>query len=287
MPCLNGMPHIPDAIESVKSVLPVGRYEIIVADGGSDDGTLDYLRNAGVVLVKGPDSSLYDGLNKAIARVRGQYVFWLNSDDVLVGGIADLWNQARAQSADLATGEAEIAADGATIWRSDHHAQPMSDASVLFSVPTVNSRLIRAGLLRRAGPFRTDIGLAADRHMLLKLLRLAEKRTFLNSIVYRYNSHHGSRTIGGTWKSYRDVHEANLELIRALRDDMPNAEGKKLLDAFASFSIMARVRTGFFGGKPSKALKEGLHAFRDYPSPKNWYSALSLYSRHRRHGSGW
>lgn len=287
MPCLNGMPHIRNAIDSVKSVLPAGQYEIIVADGGSGDGTLDYLRNAGVVLIEGPDTSLYDGLNKAIARVRGQYVIWLNSDDLLGGGIPDLWSMALAQSSDIATGEAEITVDGETIWRSNHHAHAMSVASVLFAVPTINSRLISVGLLQRAGPFRTDIGLAADRYMLLRLLRMAGKRTFLNSTAYRYNAHDGSRTIGGTWKSYQRVHEASLQLIRALREDMSEAEGKSLLEAFDLFSAMACARAEFFRGSPRIALKQSLSAFRDYPSPTNWYRTLFLYSHHRGHGSGW
>ncbi|WP_353643014.1 glycosyltransferase [Mesorhizobium sp. WSM2239] len=287
MPCLNGMPHLPAAIESVKSVLSGDSHEIIVADGGSTDGTLDYLRNAHVTLIEKPDSSLYEGLNNAISRARGQYIAWLNSDDLLLGGVVDLWRKALEDQADIATGEAEIASDGKITWRSDHHAGPMNPASILFAVPTVNSRLVHAGLLRAGGPFPRDIGLGADRYMLLKLLRLAGKRSFQPSTAYRYNSHSGSKTMAATWKSYRDVHDANLRMVQALRDEAPEQDERGLIDAFASLSALASARAAFFGGEPVRALGDGLAAFRDNPSPADWYRGLSLNRHYRGHGSGW
>ncbi len=287
MPCLNGMPHLPAAIESVKSVLSGDSHEIIVADGGSTDGTLDYLRNARVTLIENPDRSLYEGLNNAISQARGQYIAWLNSDDLLLGGVADLWGKAREDRADIVTGEAEIASGGKIIWKSDHHAGPMSSASILFAVPTVNSRLMHAGLLRAGGPFPCDVGLGADRYMLLKLLRLAGKRSFQASTVYRYNSHSGSKTMGATWKSYRDVHDANLRMTHALRDEASGQDERGLIDAFASLSGLASARAAFFGGAPVKALGDGLSALRDNPSPTGWYRGLSLHRRYRGHGSGW
>lgn len=287
MPCLNGMPHLPAAIESVKSVLSGDSHEIIVADGGSTDGTLDYLRNARVTLIERPDRSLYEGLNNAISQARGQYIAWLNSDDLLLGGVADLWRKAREDQTDIVTGEAEIASDGKVVWRSDHYAGPMSPASILFAVPTMNSRLMHAGLLQAAGPFPCDIGLGADRYMLLKLLRLAARRTFQPSTVYRYNSHSGSKTMAATWKSYRDVHEANLRMTRALRDEASGQDERGLIDAFASLSSLAAARAAFFGGEPIKAMGDGLAAFRDNPSPADWYRGLSLNRHYRGHGSGW
>ncbi|MET3580142.1 glycosyltransferase involved in cell wall biosynthesis [Mesorhizobium robiniae] len=287
MPCLNGMPHLPAAIESVKSALPAADCEIIVADGGSTDGTRDFLRNSGVRLIESPDRSLYEGLNKAIAQARGEYIVWLNSDDLLLGAVVDLWRKAREEKADLVTGEAEIASEGKIVWRSDHHVRPMNPASILFAVPTANSRLMHAGLLRKAGPFQCDIGLGADRHMLLKLLRLSDKRSYLTSTVYRYNSHGGSKTMAATWESYHDVHDANLQMVPALRDQLGDASERGLLDSFASLSALAKARAHFFGGRPKKALNVGLLACRYNRSPTSWYRGLSLHRLNRGHGCGW
>jgi hypothetical protein len=57
-----------------------------VADGGSADGTVDYLRQSGVRLIEGPDRSLHDGLNQALAAAAGDYLVWLKADDALPPG---------------------------------------------------------------------------------------------------------------------------------------------------------------------------------------------------------
>ena len=65
--------------------------EHIVIDGGSSDGTVDLLRRWEAMdhgpgysfrWVSEPDRSHADALNKGFARVRGEVVGWLNSDDV-------------------------------------------------------------------------------------------------------------------------------------------------------------------------------------------------------------
>ena len=40
----NGMPHVRHAVESVRS-LTYSNYELVVQDGASTDGTLEYLRS--------------------------------------------------------------------------------------------------------------------------------------------------------------------------------------------------------------------------------------------------
>jgi hypothetical protein len=146
---------------------------------------------------------------------------------------------------------------------------------------------MHAGLLRTAGPFPCDIGLGADRYMLLKLLRLAGKRGFQPSTAYRYNSHSGSKTMAATWKSYRDVHGANLRMTRALRDEASAPDERGLIDAFALLSALAAARAAFLGGEPVKALGDGVATLRDYPSPGKWYRGLWLNRHYRGHGSGW
>lgn len=78
---------------SVDSVLGQGyrRLELIVADGGSTDGT-----QATLVRLQSGDSRLRwfseaddgpaDALNKALLRTRGTLIGWLNSDDLYVPG---------------------------------------------------------------------------------------------------------------------------------------------------------------------------------------------------------
>jgi glycosyltransferase involved in cell wall biosynthesis len=61
--------------------------ELVVIDGGSDDGTLELLqsRNSEVdYWLSEPDRGIYDAMNKGIAAARGEYVLHLNAGDRLL-----------------------------------------------------------------------------------------------------------------------------------------------------------------------------------------------------------
>ena len=287
MPCLNGMPHLPNAIASAHASLPAASFEIIVADGGSTDGSVEYLREAGVTLLQGPDGSLYHGLNKAIANANGSHIVWLNADDVVLPAMQGLVDRAVREGADIVTGEAEIATGETVTWRSDHHARRMSSESLLFAVPTINARVFSRALLSRAGPFRTDIGLGADRHMLLRLLSLDPKRAMVAEPVYRYQSHAGSRTMGGSWASYRSVHAAHLSMAGALAGDPAAGVDGGLLDAFTSVSRLASARAGLLKGDVLHAARDGIAAVVARPNPGHWRRAIALHRAFRNLGSGW
>lgn len=60
-------------------------YEHIIVDGGSSDGTQDYLRELGdaVIWVSERDRGPYDGMNKGAAMAKGDWIMFLNSGDTL------------------------------------------------------------------------------------------------------------------------------------------------------------------------------------------------------------
>lgn len=287
MPCLNAMPQIVAAVDSAKAALAGELYEIIVADGGSTDGTLDYLRMAGVTLLEGPDSSLYEGLNKAIAAARGDYAVWLNSDDLLRAEIVELTHLARRSSAEMATGEVQIVAGGKVVWESAHHNARFDFSSLLFGVPNINCRVISVELLRAAGPFALGLGLGADREMMLRLLDLAGNRVALPKSVYCYHAHPASRTMAGSWKSYRSVHEANLKLVSHLRATGQGADRGRIIEAYEAFSSLALARAELFAGDWRSATGTTVAAIGKHPTPGDWGRGLSLHRRYRGQGSGW
>lgn len=59
------------------------KLEIVIVDGGSNDGTLDYLKNQTFCTnwVSEKDKGIYDAMNKGIEMSNGEYLWFLNSGD--------------------------------------------------------------------------------------------------------------------------------------------------------------------------------------------------------------
>ncbi len=87
-PSYNHAEFLARTIASVQSQQGEFELEHIVIDGGSTDGTLDILREAGDAIrwTSEPDNGQTDALNKGIAQATGDIVGWLNSDDVYEPG---------------------------------------------------------------------------------------------------------------------------------------------------------------------------------------------------------
>jgi glycosyltransferase involved in cell wall biosynthesis len=81
-PVFNSTRWIDLCVRSVRHALQGQSYEHIVVDGGSTDGTLEYLKQQqDIRLILGPDKGMYDALNKGMAAARGHILGHLNADE--------------------------------------------------------------------------------------------------------------------------------------------------------------------------------------------------------------
>jgi glycosyltransferase involved in cell wall biosynthesis len=90
MPSLNQAAFIAAAVESVLSQ-SCPQLELIVADGGSTDGTQAWLaqrqeQDARLRWFSEPDTGPAEALNKALRQAKGTMIGWLNSDDLFTPG---------------------------------------------------------------------------------------------------------------------------------------------------------------------------------------------------------
>jgi glycosyltransferase involved in cell wall biosynthesis len=83
------MPYLIEAVESVRAQ-NYARVQHVFADGGSTDGSLDYIRGIQgtdsyeiVLLESANDKGVGDALNAAYKNSSGEIIFWLDSDDRL------------------------------------------------------------------------------------------------------------------------------------------------------------------------------------------------------------
>ncbi|MDQ3964084.1 MAG: glycosyltransferase [Actinomycetota bacterium] len=82
-PCLNPGDRLARCIESV-GAQTYPRVEHVVIDGGSTDGTSEFLERSSVRWISEPDSGQAEAINKGFELADGDVLGWLNADDVLV-----------------------------------------------------------------------------------------------------------------------------------------------------------------------------------------------------------
>ena len=83
---LNGLPHLENAIQSFRDQT-YRNFELIVQDGGSTDGSLDYLRSIkdlpSIDIVSEPDSGLSQAWARTMKRAKGEMFVFGSCDETL------------------------------------------------------------------------------------------------------------------------------------------------------------------------------------------------------------
>ncbi|EOA4402731.1 TPA: colanic acid biosynthesis glycosyltransferase WcaE [Citrobacter amalonaticus] len=120
------------------------RFEWIVVDGGSNDGTQEFLENLcgnyHLRFVSEPDNGIYDAMNKGIEMARGKFALFLNSGDIFHPDVAHVVRQLQTQKDDvMITGDALLDfGDGHKTKRSAkpgwyiYHSLPASHQAIFF-----------------------------------------------------------------------------------------------------------------------------------------------------------
>lgn len=87
MPTFRAGKTLPASLDSVlRQDFP--DWELLIMDGGSGDATLDIAREAAqkdarIRLFSGPDKGVYDAMNKGIREAKGEWLYFLGSDDLV------------------------------------------------------------------------------------------------------------------------------------------------------------------------------------------------------------
>jgi glycosyltransferase involved in cell wall biosynthesis len=98
-PSFNQVSFLKETISSIQNQEVNFEVEHIIVDGGSTDGSVEYLKTMGgqVVWCSGKDKGQADAVNKGIRMATGNIIGWLNSDDLYLPGtlqaVADYFGQ--------------------------------------------------------------------------------------------------------------------------------------------------------------------------------------------------
>ncbi|MCZ4408133.1 glycosyltransferase family 2 protein [Cryomorphaceae bacterium 1068] len=165
----NSVKTIGQTLESLQSQTSKD-FESIVIDGASTDGTQEIVKSFGDLVtsfVSEEDGGIYDAMNKGIARSRGQYLAFLNSDDAYFPETVE-WVKAFAKNtkASIIYGnlQKERELSGEILTRIEKpNLKLMPKTMGVFHPAT----FVKAELFEKLGPYDVRFKQAADYHWLL------------------------------------------------------------------------------------------------------------------------
>lgn len=146
-------------------------YEVVIQDGGSVDDTIELTKriqqaNVGVQIKvhQGPDSGIYDAMNKATRRASGEWLYFLGSDDKLhdENVLSKVMNSPDLASCDVVYGNVQVIGNAPA-----RRMAPVYDG--IFNLEKLLNKNIchqaifyRATFLRRIGEYNTRYTAWAD-----------------------------------------------------------------------------------------------------------------------------
>lgn len=85
----NALEDLRPTVDSVMKQTAWPDLEYIIVDGGSTDGTADFLTTlpSSIRWVSEPDNGIYDAMNKGIRMAQGRGLLFLNAGDYFVGDV--------------------------------------------------------------------------------------------------------------------------------------------------------------------------------------------------------
>ena len=178
-----------NCLESVRSQT-YRKFEHLVVDGGSKDGTLELLKEYGdygeLRVVSEPDHGIYDAMNKAIGMARGKYTVFLNSDDAFsdTDAVSAFMKALERDDADYLFANADVySADHSQlkyVWKSSIDDIPFG------YYPCHQTLVCRTEVLRKIGGF-TENYLANDNLLMLKLVARNYSCSYLDRSIVNFH----------------------------------------------------------------------------------------------------
>ena len=197
--CKNPGPRLQAALASVWAQLHI-HPEIIVIDGGSTDGSREWLtaqRARLTTLVSEPDAGIYPAMNQGIALATGAWILFLGADDRLVGDmvLSEALNWMNKTEAGVAAGE--VAYDDGRIYKLRSNVNPCARNFVHHQ-----GTFYRRSLFAENDAFDTSLAVMADYEF---NVRLWKNRVRFKPIPLRIAAcGTGGLSDSGRWRGYRE-----------------------------------------------------------------------------------
>jgi glycosyltransferase involved in cell wall biosynthesis len=193
--------YLGETICSVRSNLAPGD-EYIVVDGGSNDGSVDLIRQHETAIthwISEPDEGYADALAKGFARATGDVLCWINAGDVLLSGtFARVRNLLGAGDADLIFGDDFYIDEQSRVIRFSRGCVNDLAAAMLYGgwTPLQDACFWRREIYTRVGGINPKLRFAADYDLFLRMARAGRTR-HVPLAFSAFRRHHGQKSISG------------------------------------------------------------------------------------------
>ena len=207
IPVKGDRPFFKDALGSLEAQGMSEDLEIIVQDGDVDSRVerVDRVEEVGNVRwFREEDLGQSDALNKGFAKAKGEWLFWLNADDVLLPGVLIKVKQLLHSSTPPLTTLTWLAGDTVYIDEQGKVKDVRCDAkwrswfgkklSVWTGGP---SAFFRREMWEKRGGFDADLKYVMDIDLWTRWAKAGEKFVGLGDYVWGFRVHGGSQTMNG------------------------------------------------------------------------------------------
>ena len=225
--------------------------EVLVLDGASSDGTVELLKKYSDRLaywVSEKDAGQSDAVNKGLQRAKGDFIGWINSDDLYYpNAVSEGMKQLLAHpEASIVFGDHDVIdADNKVL-----HVRreiPYSMGVSLYTKACYHANLtglFRKSCFEQAGLLRTDLHYTMDFEFYLRVSALGMRILHNSKIVGSYRLHETSKTVseGLSSKWARESLLIQSEYYEKLQVSSLN---KRVLPKY--YKVYRLIRKLFFG----------------------------------------
>lgn len=188
----NGERYLEQAIRSVAAQSGI-RFEYIVIDGGSTDGTSDIIKKHEAHIdkwISEPDEGIYDAMNKGIKLASGEVIGILNADDEMNEGVLKIVGEEFSQNPELdyLYGYVERMTTAGIVYDiAPSLSVEEMEKKKFKQIPIPHGALfVKKEMFDELGYYKTDYIINSDYDFILRLIENRKKGKKINLAISRF-----------------------------------------------------------------------------------------------------
>jgi glycosyltransferase involved in cell wall biosynthesis len=276
--------------QTIRSVLGQNypNLEYIIVDGGSNDGSVDIIRNYEQDLtwwVSEPDSGQAEAINKGLKRANGEIVAWLNSDDLYAPGAIAQAVAAMEQNPGLGM----VYGNALTFDQDGHPLNELTfgdwglEEFVAFRIICQPAVFMRRSIVEQAGYLNPDYHFLLDHHLWVRIARPTEVQHIPQIWAFARHHRHAknvAQAAGFGQEAYR---------LLAWMESQPDLATLIERNRRAVWAAAHRFNARYLldGGRAWPALKAYLRSFKLHPPTALQEAHRILFAVLSLLGAGW